>query len=141
MSLRDDIIAEEGTIPYHYLDSRGYHSCGVGFNIDKDHGGVIPQPVIDFWLDYKLNAARADLDKYLPWANGRPAPVYEALWDMVYQMGIGSEDRKTGVLGFSTMLSCLHAGDWDGAKAAARASHWDAETPNRVERVIAKFHD
>lgn len=135
MSLRDDLIRDEGFVPYAYKDTLGYLTIGVGFLVDKDKGGRMPDKVRDVWLDHLIAEHAQQLDKQLPWWRGRPQSVQDALQNMVYQLGIG------GLLKFGKMLSCLHAGDWEGAKREGLDSTWAKQTPERAKRVTEMFRD
>ncbi len=134
-ALTETLTHEEGYINHVYKDSRGILTAGVGFNVDPQHGGSIPDVVIDFWLKVKIQEAEAALDRLLPWWRGQPDSVQKAMGLMCYQIGIN------GLLGFGKTLAALHAGDYATAQAEARNSDWHKETPARAERVIALFCD
>lgn len=132
MSLREDIIRDEGDKPYAYQDSLGVWTCSVGFNIDRDHGGTIPPQVRDFWLDFLIAQNRAELLKELPWIAGRPDSVQEGLENMFYNL-------KHRLYGFSKMLSALHAGDYTTASQEALDSAWATQVGDRAKRIAALF--
>lgn len=135
MSVRDEVIREEGRVKHVYQDHLGFWTLGVGFLVDKRKGGEIPDAVIDFWLDYKLEEIRKHLDRVLPWWKTQPQRVQDGLVNMAFQLGVG------GLLEFKNMLAALKAGDYPAAQAHARKSKWcEEDTPARAERVIAGFH-
>ena len=131
--LRKDIEREEDRVPYGYYDSRGFLTCGIGFLIDKDKGGRIPDAVMNFWLDYILDAVDAELDKALPWWRRQPPDVQRALAQMAYQLGLPK------LLGFKKMLGALQAGDYTLAKKEGLDSAWAKQTPARADRVTDLF--
>lgn len=133
MTIREDLIRDEDLVRHAYQDSLGVWTCGVGFNIDKDHGGDIPLPVINFWLDYKINEAENVLDKTEPWWRGRPEVIQRALLNMCFNMGIS----RLG--GFKRMLAALHAGDYQTAHDEALASQWATQVGDRAVRVANLF--
>lgn len=131
--LRSDLTAMEGRKPYAYKDSEGFWTIGVGHLVDKEKGGKLPEPIIDALLDHDIDSVISQLDKELPWWKSRSESVQRAMANMVFQMGLA------GVLKFKTMLSCLQAGDYAGAKKAALDSLWARQTPNRADSVVALF--
>lgn len=136
MTTRDDLIRDEEFVRHAYQDSRGIWTCGVGFNIDKDHGGSIPDEIINIWLDLLIKRASGELDTALPWWRGRPDWVQSGMLQMCYQLGIG------GLQGFPKMLAATHAGDYATARQEGANSDWArTQTPGRAARVIALFTD
>lgn len=151
--LREDLIRDEGVKEGCYLCTAGKHTVGVGRNLD-DVGlrpdeqkalGCTAQDIIsgkvkltgaqiDLLLDNDITRVFNDLDRELPWWRGRPDDVQRGLANMCFQLGIG------GLLKFKNMLSCLHAGDYEGARKNALDSKWaKSDSPKRAERVTALF--
>ena len=136
MAVRDVLLKEEGSVPYAYQDHLGIWTIGAGFQIDKDHGGRLPDEVRDFWLDFLIERCKADLDRNLSWWRGRPDWVQEGLILMCYQLGI------SGLLGFSKMLAAIHAGDYGTARQEALDSAWARDqTPARAARTAMLYSD
>ena len=133
MTLRDDLIAEEGRKPSAYQDSLGFWTIGVGHLIDDRKGGSLPDAIIDALLDHDIAEHRAQVARELPWVMSRSQACQDALTNMCFQLGLG------GLLGFKSMLAALQAGDYDGAKAHALDSTWARQTPNRAARVVEGF--
>ncbi len=52
---------------------------------------------------------------------------------MAYNLGVH------GLLGFSKMLSALHAGDYATASSEALASAWAGQVGDRAKRIAALF--
>lgn len=136
MSIRERLIQEEGSVPYAYQDSKGIWTCGVGFNIDKNHGGRIPDEVRDFWLDFLIKRTEAALDHALPWWRSQPAWVQECMTLMAYQLGVN------GLLGFKNMIAAIQAGDYATARTEALDSDWArVDSPARALRTVALLSD
>ncbi len=132
MSLRDDLIRDEGIRLKPYRDSLNVLSIGIGRNLDDV--GITEAEALAL-LDNDIARVYADLDRELAWWRGRPEWVQRGLGSMCFQLGI------TGLLGFKRMLACIHAGDYRGAQAEGAASLWAKQTPTRANRVIALFSD
>ncbi len=141
MTVRDDILAEEGTRLKVYDDAtgtpigpgstlKGHPTIGTGRALDTNG---ISQAEAGALLDADLARVAAGLDSHIPWWRGRSQSVQDALLDAAFQMGV------MGLLSFQRMLSCLHAGDYEGAKAAGLDSDWARQTPARAARVVARF--
>ena len=130
-----DLRRDEGDVPYAYQDSRGYWTIGVGFLIDRRLGAKLPTAVRDFWLNYLINEARAELDRELPWWITRPDDAQCAMLNMVYNLGIGR------FMGFKKMISCLQMGDYEGAAKHALDSKWAEQVPSRAHRIAAMYRN
>lgn len=152
MSLRDDLIRDEGLRLKVYKCPAGFNTIGVGHNLDANP--LTPQQVMALGatnadllagheithdqamilLDNDIENVHKQLDAKVMWWRGRSQPVQDALSNMCFQLGIG------GLLKFQKMLSCLHAGDYEGARRNAEDSKWFREdTPERAGRVIVKM--
>lgn len=132
MSLREDLIRDEGRRKFLYRCTAGKLSGGVGHNFD-DNG--IPDVIIDALLDYDIAVVKADLAKNFPWLQHRPDSIRRALGNMCFQLGIN------GLLKFKKMLHALEIGDYAGAKREALDSQWAQQTPERAKRVTDLFTD
>lgn len=134
IALFKELEEDEGRVPYAYQDHKGYWTAGVGFLIDKDKGGRIPEPVIDFWLSYLVEEREKQLDQYIPWWRTLSDARQRALIQMSYQLGV------SGLLGFPRMLKALQEGNWGEAYRQALDSKWAREdTPERAQKVAAMF--
>jgi len=143
-----------------YKDSEGYLTIGVGHLMDSRKGGSLPE-----WAQYELDSAgflsnlsidrlleddmltamRA-IERHLPWALGLDPVRYGVLLDMCFQMGIGSAEKGTGLLGFKNTLAMIRRGDYVAASEGMKHSRWYRQTPNRANRrrgemLTGKFHD
>ena len=120
---------QEGFRSHPYKDTRGFLTIGYGTNlsrgIDTQAGALL--------LRYTLTRKEEELARRWPPYLQQSPEVQAALLDAGYQLGI------TGLLGFHQMLNAVENGDWPEAVKQARLSHWDHETPSRVERVVSVF--
>jgi lysozyme len=133
-ALVKELEGDEGRVPYAHQDHKGYWTAGVGFLIDKDKGGRIPDAVIDFWLDYLVKEREKQLDQRLPWWRTLSDARQRAILNMAWQLGV------SGLLGFPKMLRALQAGNWGEAYLQALDSKWArVDTPARAQRVAAMF--
>lgn len=127
--LREMLKQHEGVIPYCYKDSLGYDTIGVGFLIDKKKGGLCPPPVIDFWLEYLLTKARADLLSALPWVASISQIRQDCLLDMAYNLGVD------GLLKFAQTLAHIKAGEFEAAAQGMLASRWATQVGRRAQHL------
>jgi lysozyme len=130
MSLRDDLIAEEGIRLKPYLCPAGKTTIGVGRNLD-DVG--ITESEAMAMLDNDISRVNAQLAKALPWLGDTPPGVQRAVANMTFQMGLGA------VLKFQKMLVALRERDYNTARKEALDSAWAKQTPQRASRVVALF--
>lgn len=130
MSLRDDLIRDEGVKLKPYQCTAGRTTIGIGRNLD-DVG--ITEAEAYALLDNDIIRVTHQLEKELPWIKGRSGSIRRALGNMAFQLGIN------GLLKFKRMLACLEASDYAGAQIEALDSAWAKQTPERAKRVISLF--
>ena len=130
MSLRDDLIAEEGVRLKPYLCPAGKTTIGVGRNLD-DVG--ITEAEAMAMLDNDISRVNAQLAKALPWLGATPPGVQRAVANMTFQMGLGA------LLKFQKMLAALQGRDYNTARREALDSAWAKQTPQRANRVVLLF--
>jgi lysozyme len=123
------LILHEDVVPYAYKDSLGYWTIGVGFLIDKAKGGRMPQPVIDFWLDYELKETAKELEASAPWTTGLDEVRLAVLVDMAYNLGV------PGLLKFTTTLGHVKAGNYAAASETMLQSKWATQVGSRAIRL------
>jgi lysozyme len=131
--VRTQVVAEEGVVYSAYLDSLGYWTLGVGFLIDRRKGGVIPQPVLDYWLDFEIDKRRRALRAALPWFDRLDDVRKSALLNMAYQLGVD------GLLAFSKALARIRDERWEDAKTELLDSIWAKQTPERAKRMAEQI--
>lgn len=144
---------EEGRRNEPYKDSLGYWTIGIGHLIDERKGGSLPSwaqdeldrtgrlsdASVDKLLEDDIIFVMDQLEKYLPWASSLDQIRYTVLLDMTFQMGIGNEEKGTGLLGFKNTLRYIKDGNYEQAATNMGVSLWYRQTPNRANRRIKEM--
>lgn len=125
---------QEGCRLVAYTDTLGVWTCGYGCTGPGIGPGTVwTQREADHEFTVRYAAAkfgaRADLGS--GWFDELSETRQAALCDMAYQLG------AHGLAGFKDMLAAIRAGDWLAVVAAARASLWSEQVPNRARAVEA----
>src|SRR3990167_8683285 len=104
---RAQIARDEGGMRLQmYQDSRGVPTIGIGHNLrDKP----IPHAAALLIFERDVADVEADLKRLLPWAEGVSPARYDALANMLFNLGSG------GLLTFVKMLRAAEAGRWQEA--------------------------
>lgn len=129
MNLKEQLIRDEGNVPHAYKDSLGYLTIGVGFLIDKKKGGRIPEPVIDFWLQYEIREKRSELIANLPWFTKLDDARQGVLLNMAFNLG------TTGLLNFKETLALVESGKYSDAAKEMLNSRWANQVGKRADRL------
>ena len=132
-ALRADLERDEGVVAYGYQDSRGILTCGMGFNIDRQHGGGIPLEVIKFWAGVLLKRLATQLEMTFGWWDRLDDVRQLVLANMAYNLGVG------GLLEFKKMLAAVAADNYDAAADEMAESTWAKQVPNRAQRLIVEM--
>lgn len=73
----------------------------------------LPQQEIDrIARDYLVERALKEVKIAVPEFDELPLPAQVALLDMVYNLGLGNETRRTGLMGYPSMRRAITAHDW-----------------------------
>jgi len=128
-NLRDQLIRDEGDVPYAYQDSLGYWTIGVGFLIDRRKGGRLPDAVRDFWLDYEITEKRKELERRIPWITTLDQARQDCLLNMTFNLGV------EGLLSFKNTLSLVQSGQYEKASVEMLKSRWATQVGNRAKRL------
>lgn len=124
---RQLLSLHEGRVPYVYKDSLGYLTAGVGFLVDKNKGGRIPEAVIDFWLDYLLDYHQHKLLEEYPWVDSLDEVRKAVLLDMSYNMG--------SLVGWPNFMKQVKLCMYKEAAATMRGSKWATQVKSRAVRL------
>ena len=104
----------------------GNKSIGCGHNLDaKGRMGIIPtdrdldtqginNDEIDALLSRDISDTMSEVRGAFPWFDLLDANRQKVLIDMCFNLGIGSKEKGTGLLGFQHMLSAIKNGINDG---------------------------
>jgi lysozyme len=112
-----------------YKDTVGKLTIGWGHNIE-DKG--INRATADFILEEDIKDAYNDLVTALPWVLTRDFRVLLVLWDMSFNMGIGSKKSGKGLLSFTRTLPMIQTGDYIGASENMLQSKWASQVGHRA---------
>src|SRR5262245_15035589 len=132
MTLREQLMRDEGRVLHPYKDSVGKLTIGYGRNLD-DVG--ISEQEAELMLDSDIQRTNIDLHAYLPWVFHLDKPRLGVLANMAFNMGIG------GLLQFKKMLAAVQASDWERASAEMLDSKWAHQVGERATRLAAQMRD
>ena len=133
--LKKQLIRDEGDVPYAYQDSLGYWTIGVGFLIDKRKGGRLPDTVRDFWLDYEINKATADLERRLPFFSSLSQARKDTLINMAFNLGVN------GLLNFKKTIALMAEGNHSEASREMLDSRWARQVGQRANRLSQQWRE
>ena len=111
--------------------------CGASLSNDEaiewleTHG--ISEERAEWLLEVDINEAKAQLLTKYEWMADLDEVRFEAIVQMVFQLGIA------GVSRFHHMLRALRDGAYDKAADEALDSKWAEQTPERAERVAEQI--
>lgn len=130
MTLRDQLMRDEGLRLKPYRDSVGKLTIGVGRNLD-DVG--ISEEEAGLLLNNDIAAARADVFARLPWATFLNEPRFAVLVNMRFNLGLA------GLFTFRQALAAMERGDWAEAAKEMRDSHWAEQVGPRAHRLAQQM--
>jgi lysozyme len=112
-----------------YKDTVGKLTIGWGHNIE-DKG--ISRATADFILEEDIKDAYNDLITALPWVLTRDFRVLLVLWDMSFNMGIGSASGGHGLLSFTRTLDLIFNARYSEAAVNMLKSKWASQVGHRA---------
>lgn len=125
----NQIIIDEGFVPYVYKDTLGMYTIGHGLTyITEDESkNIVKQRVNESYefINKELDKRNMSLDEFRK----------SILLNMCFQLG------HSGVLAFKDMWQSLENMDYDGAANAMLDSLWHEQTKNRCERLAKWMRD
>lgn len=140
----DFTAAHEGFRSKVYLDTENKKTIGYGFNLDS---GRFSKEEVDRWmkegitekeaqqvLARELDYTRSQLEKY-SWFRKLDLVRQGALVDMAYNMGQGSGNGASGLLGFKNMIAALERGDFNTAADEVLNSKYARQTKGRATEI------
>ena len=108
---------------------QGNITIGVGVNLSAG----ISDDESHLLLSGRLKRIMVELNHEYSWWVKCPEPVQCGILNMAYNVGV----PRLGT--FKRMLSCLQAGDYDGAAREALESHWANQVGERATRIADLF--
>jgi lysozyme len=127
--LRNRLKESEGLRLNLYKCPAGKLTIGWGHNVE-DKG--INRHTADFILEEDINDSYHDLIHAFPWVLGRDPRVLQVLWDMCFNMGIGSESSKRGLRSFKVTLKQIEDGQYSKASKNMLQSKWAKDVGKRA---------
>ena len=125
MTLKEQLIRDEGIKLRLYQDSRGVPTIGVGRNL-RDKGISLSEA--EMLLDNDLRDVFRLADQ-LPWLTDLDEARRNAIFNMAFNLGI------QGVLSFTKTLGLIKQGHYPEAAAEMLKSDWAKQVPNRAARL------
>ena len=132
MSLREQLIRDEGKKPFAYQDSLGYWTIGVGRLIDQRKGGRLTDDEINYLLDNDIREKTAQVLNALPFAKDLDEVRFSALVNLAFA-GIGT------LLQFKKMLVAMQARNWDEAAKQLLDSKYATQVGDRANRLAKQL--
>lgn len=135
MTLYEALKRDEGSVRHLYYDSMGVPTIGIGCNLtvrvpdDLCREITISEIGERRLFELRIEQAREDLQRYLPWTSDLDDVRQEALINLVFNMGIG------GLLTFERALSALKTGDYVATKRHLLDSKYARQVGDRAQRV------
>jgi len=130
--LRAALIDAEELRLRMYKDSQGYHTIGVGHNLDAK---PISRRAALIILEDDINDAEHQTDNLFTWWRSLPEIVQNALVEMVFNLG------PSRILTFSKMLAAMEDGDYEKAAKEAQDSLWFKQVGRRGPRIVSMIRE
>ena len=130
MTLREQLLRDEGVRLRPYKDSVGKLTIGIGRNLD-DVG--ISMSEAELMLSHDISRAWAALIVALSWSVRLDEARRGVLLNMAFNLGIN------GLLGFERMLTACEAGDYDRAAREMLESKWATQVGPRAHRLAQQM--
>lgn len=129
-----------------YRCPAGALTIGYGHNCDASPvegvnkvGDSISQDQANILLAMDIGRSIAQVRKELPWVEDLTAPRQAVLFDMAFNMGIGSAATGKGLLGFKNTLALIKRGQFEEAANGMLASKWAKQVKGRANRLAEQM--
>ena len=130
MTLREQLIRDEGVRRFVYKDSHGILTIGCGRNLE--HNGLSADE-IDYLLDNDIAHVGTQLSIALPWTDALDETRRGVLLNLAFNMGL------RGLLTFRKMLAAFEVGDWEGAAEELLDSKYAGQVGDRATRLAQQM--
>lgn len=130
MTLRDQLLRDEGCVLHAYLDSLGFWTIGVGHLVDaswKDK--TITQDEAMKFLDDDIAAKTSELYNKAPWVKQIDGVRQACLLNMAFNLGVN------GLLKFKNTLLLIQAGKFVEASREMLNSTWAVQVGPRSRHL------
>lgn len=130
MTLRDQLIRDEGLRLKPYRDTASHLTIGVGRNLE-DKGISLGEA--ELMLDNDIRESTAAVLARVPCALRLNEARLGALINLAFNLGIG------GLLGFTKMLAAVEREDWREASQELLLSAYHGQVGIRAERLARQL--
>ena len=130
MTIKEQLIRDEGKNRKMYQDAVGVWTIGVGHNLEAKG---LSDRAIDVILEDDIADAKADLASAMSWATQLSEPRLGVLINMSFNLGI------VGLLGFKNMLKAIRESRWEDAAAAMLDSVYATQVGARAQRLAKQL--
>ena len=142
------LALNEGLRNKAYYCPAGKLTIGIGRNLDDNpltaeeiavvghnaRGKAITNEQAMYLCRNNIASVRADLDRELPWWRDLNPDRQFVMLDLCFNMGIGSEKKKTGLLSFKNTLPLIAQGNYEQAATNLLKSKYAKDVGIRAER-------
>lgn len=142
VKLSAQVKASEGFRLTAYRCPAGALTIGYGHNCDASPvpgvsrvGDRITREQADALFESDLSAAVWRVREELPWIIGLCAPRQAVVYDMAFNMGLGSAASGRGLLSFVNTLRMIRDGRYAGAAAGMLNSKWARQVKGRAVKL------
>lgn len=126
MTLKEQLMRDEGLRLKPYADTTGHLTIGFGRNLTQVGISLAEAELL---LDHDIQRTTADVLAAFLWIASLDDVRREALVNMAFNLGIG------GLLEFRKMLAACQRGDWPTASIEALNSEWAQQVGDRAYRL------
>lgn len=130
MTLKEQLIRDEGLRLKPYRCTSGYLTIGIGRNLDAK--GITKEEALEL-LDNDIVAFTTELTNKAPWTKDLHGPRFAALVNLSFNMGVD------GLLEFKKMLAAVRAEDWQIAAAELLDSKYAKQVGQRANRLAKQL--
>ena len=142
--LKAQVKEGEGLRLAAYRCTAGALTIGVGHNCDakpvpgvSSVGDRIVPELAETLFEEDLSGAVWQTRRALPWVTALNPARQAVLYDMAFNMGIGTRG-KSGLLSFANTLALMEKGDFAGAARGMLASKWARQVRERRSGKLAR---
>ncbi len=132
MSLRDDLLRDEGLRLKPYRCTAGKLTIGVGRNLDDN--GITRDEAL-YLLDGDIERTRAELKRTFAWFDGLDDVRQEVIINMAFNLGISRFS------GFHQTIHYIAKGDYAAASEQMLKSLWARQVGQRAVRLARQMRE
>jgi len=128
--MTEEIKREEGFRGNPYKDHLGYPTIGYGTKLP------INEEEAELLLNYRLEKMKKEVNRRMKERYGEislPDEVWEILYHMAYQLGVG------GLMRFRRTIGAIVRGEYVLASHHGLDSRWAKQTPARARRLMGRL--